>query len=85
MWAGSSAWQRNQAANAAVCLLDVSEATQRERLRRVARELSPRHVRHGRHGVEVAQLDGLDIGSQLAGDRLPHRCLACPAGAGDQE
>ena len=33
----------------------------------------------------MAQLDGLDIRNQLAGNRLPYRCLACPARAGDHE
>jgi len=33
--------------------------------------LSPRHVGHGRHRLEVAQLDGLDTGSQIAGDGPP--------------
>jgi glycine/D-amino acid oxidase-like deaminating enzyme len=47
--------------------------------------LSPRHVGRSGHGVEVAQLDGLDIGRQLAGDRLAHRRLSGAAGAGDQQ
>src|SRR4051812_43501489 len=47
--------------------------------------LSPRHVGRSGHGVEVAQLDGLDIGRKLAGDRLAHRRLSGAAGAGDQQ
>jgi hypothetical protein len=52
--------------------------------RALGHALAPREIGNGRDGVEIAQLDCLDRGAELGSDRVAHRRLACPAGAGNQ-